>query len=376
MSLFDRLFGEFVDVIEWTDDSSDTLVYRFRRQGNAIKYGAKLTVREGQVAVFVNEGQVADVLGPGMYELETNNLPVLSSLQAWPHAFNSPFKAEVYFCSTRRFTDLKWGTRNPLMLRDPEFAVVRLRAFGSYVVRIADGERFLREIVGTDGLFSVDEISEQLRNLIASRFAAVLAGARIPVLDLAASYDKLGDFVTAQIAPEFAEYGLELTKLLVENISLPDEVEAALDKRTSMGVLGDLDRYLQLQSGAAMQAAAENPGGGAGDGMGMAMGMAAAAQMMGGARGNGFAGAPAGAPAGADVPPPLLPVTRVHVARDGRAAGPYTLAQINQQVEAGDIDAATLVWYKALGEWRRADQAPALDGLFADDTPPPLPPGA
>ncbi len=362
MGLFDRLFGEFVDVIEWTDDSSDTLVYRFPRQGNSIKYGAKLTVREGQVAVFVNEGQVADVLEPGMYELETNNLPLLSSLQAWPHAFNSPFKAEVYFCSTRRFTDLKWGTRNPLMIRDSEFAMVRLRAFGSYVMRINNGERFLREIVGTDGLFSVDEISEQLRNLIAARFAAVVAEAQIPVLDLAANYEKLSDFITAQIAPEFSEYGLEITKLLVENISLPSDVEAALDKRTSMGIIGDLDRYIKVQTGSAMQSAAENPSGGASDGMGMAVGMAAATQMMRpGVLGQG------------DVPPPLLPVVRVHVARDGTATGPFTLPQITQQVEAGELSADTLVWYKSLGEWMRADEAPVVADLFDDQQPPPIP---
>jgi len=365
MGIFDRLFGEFVDVIEWTDSSSDTLVYRFPRQGNAIKYGAKLTVREGQVAVFVNEGQVADVLEPGMYELETNNLPILSSIQAWPHAFNSPFKAEVYFCNTRRFTDLKWGTRNPLMIRDPEFAMVRLRAFGSYVVRISDGERFLREIVGTDGLFSVDEISEQLRNLIASRFASVVAAAQIPVLDLAANYEKLSDFITAQISPEFGEYGLEITKLLVENISLPADVEAALDKRTSMGIIGDLDRYIKVQTGSAMQSAAENPGGGASDGMGMAVGMAAATQMM-------RPGAPLASSA-ADVPPPLVPVIRVHVARDGESTGPFTLAQINQQIESGEVSADTLVWYKSLGQWMRADEAPTLSGLFDDDQPPPLP---
>jgi len=363
MGLFDRLFGEFVDVIEWTDDSNDTLVYRFPRQGNSIKYGAKLTVREGQVAVFVNEGEVADVLEPGMYELETNNLPILSSLQAWPHAFNSPFKAEVYFCNTTRFTDLKWGTRNPLMLRDPEFVMVRLRAFGSYVVRIADGQRFLREIVGTDGLFSVDEISEQLRNLIASRFAAVVAEAKIPVLDLAASYDKLGDFVAAQITPEFAEYGLELTKLLVENISLPAEVEAALDKRTSMGIIADFDNYIKVQTGSAMQSAAENPGGGAGDGMGMAVGMAVASQAMRQVPG-----------ATHDIPPPLVPVMRIHVAQNGASTGPFTLSQINQQIELGAVSANTLVWYKALGDWTVAGDAPALSHFFEDDTPPPVPP--
>ena len=170
MGLFDKLFGEFVDIIEWTDDTNNTMVYRFERYGNEIKYGAKLTVREGQAAVFVNEGQVADVLGPGMYELETRNLPVLSTVLNWDHGFSSPFKAEVYFINTRRFVDLKWGTKNPLMLRDAEFGAARIRAFGTYGVRVSDPLTFMREIVGTDGNFRVDEISDQLRNLITSVF--------------------------------------------------------------------------------------------------------------------------------------------------------------------------------------------------------------
>lgn len=192
MGLWDKLLGEFVDVIQWTDDSNDTLVYRFERQGNEIKYGAKLTVREGQVAVFVNEGQLADTFQPGMYELKTNNLPILSTLQAWQHGFESPFKAEVYFFSTRRFTDLKWGTQNPVMLRDPEFGPIRLRAFGSYAIRIKDAPTFLREIVGTDGRFTTDEITNQLRNMIVSRFTNTLGQSKIPALDLAGNYDQLG----------------------------------------------------------------------------------------------------------------------------------------------------------------------------------------
>ncbi|MEI2619572.1 MAG: SPFH domain-containing protein [Candidatus Nanopelagicales bacterium] len=220
MGLWDKLMGEFIDVIQWTDDSNDTLVYRFERQGNEIKFGAKLTVREGQVAVFVNEGQLADTFQPGMYELKTNNLPILSTLQAWKHGFESPFKAEVYFFSTRRFTDLKWGTQNPVMLRDPEFGPIRLRAFGSYAIRVKDAPTFLREIVGTDGRFTTDEITNQLRNMVVSRFTNILGQSKIPALDLAGNYDQLGQFLLQRIAPEFEAVGLELTNLLVENISL------------------------------------------------------------------------------------------------------------------------------------------------------------
>jgi Putative virion core protein (lumpy skin disease virus) len=210
MGLWDKLLGEFIDVIQWTDDSNDTLVYRFERHGNEIKFGAKLTVREGQVAVFVNEGQLADTFQPGMYELKTNNLPILSTLQAWQHGFQSPFKAEIYFFSTRRFTDLKWGTQNPVMLRDPEFGPIRLRAFGSYAIRVKDAPTFLREIVGTDGRFTTDEITNQLRNMVVSRFANILGQSKIPALDLAGNYDQLGQFLQQRIAPEFEAVGLDV----------------------------------------------------------------------------------------------------------------------------------------------------------------------
>ena len=363
MGLFDKLFGEFVDVIEWTDDSSDTMVYRFERYGNEIKYGAKLTVRETQVAVFVNEGEVADVLSPGIYELETKNLPILTTLQHWDHGFNSPFKAEVYFCHTKRFIDLKWGTKNPLMLRDSEFGAVRLRGFGTYAVRIADALKFIREIVGTDGQFTTDEISDQLRNLITSRFATVVASADIPVLDMAANYDQLGEFLTQRIAPEFAEYGLELTRMLVENISLPPAVEQALDKRTSMGVIGNLDKYLKYQTGAAMEAAAANPGGGAADGIGLGVGFAMA---------NKLARDMDADPAAASTPPPL-PIEQFHVALDGKASGPFTVNEVRARIINGEINSETLVWANGMAEWKPAGQLAAFNAQFKPDLPPPLP---
>jgi membrane protease subunit (stomatin/prohibitin family) len=195
MGLFNKLKGEFIDVIEWTDSSSDTMVYRFERYGNEIKNGAKLTVRESQAAVFINEGQLADVFKPGMYDLTTANLPVLSTLKGWKHGFESPFKAEVYFVNTKRFTDLKWGTQNPIMLRDKEFGPVRLRAFGSYSIRVTDPAVFLKEIVGTDDDFNKDEVTGQLRNIVVSRFSDALGESGIAVLDLASNYNELGDFL-------------------------------------------------------------------------------------------------------------------------------------------------------------------------------------
>ncbi len=363
MSFWDKLLGEFVDIIEWTDDSPDTMVYRFERYGNEIKYGAMLTVRESQVAVFVNEGQIADVFEPGLYKLETNNLPILSTLQGWPHGFESPFKAEVYFFTTRQFTDLKWGTKNPLMLRDKEFGAVRLRAYGTYVVRVSDAVAFLKEVVGTDGHFTTNEITNQLRNLIVSRFSAILGGSGVPILDLAANYEKLSDFVTERIAPEFGEYGLALTKLLVENISLPSEVEKALDKRTSMGMVGDLADYTTFQSADAIKAAAENPAGGASEGIGMGMGFAVANRMA-----EGMMGKSAG-----HGPPPVPTETTWFVAANGHQTGPFTRPEMRAKVQSGDVTVDSLVWTAGLKEWTPASAVDDIAQMFADSTPPPLP---
>ena len=372
MGLFDSLFREFVDVIEWTDDTPDTMVWRFERYGNAIKYGAKLIVRETQMAVFVNEGQVADVLGPGTYTLETQNLPVLTTLQHWSHGFKSPFKAEVYFCNMRRFTDMKWGTKQPLMVRDAEFGGLRIRAFGTYGVRIDEPLEFIREVVGTDGVFTTDEISNQLRNLITSRFASIVGGSGIPVLDMAANYDQLGEFLTTRIAPEFNEYGLQLTRLLVENISLPQSVSEALDKRTSMGMTGNLDDYLKYQSGVAMESAAANPGGGAAEGIGLGMGMAMANRMADGMKSG---SATAIEPEGRASPPPVPEAQRFHVVLDGAAVGPLTRDELSARVEAGAITPATLVWSSDMSDWQEAGKVAALRPLFhaAAAVPPPVP---
>ncbi len=372
--IWNKLMGEFVDVITWLDDSPDTMVWRFERQGNEIKHGAKLTVREGQMAVFVNEGEIADVFGPGMYELYTQNLPILSTLQAWPHGFQSPFKAEVYFCSTRIFTDLKWGTKNPVIVRDSEFGAVRLRAFGTYAIRIKDPAVFIREVVGTDGHFTVDEISDQLRNTIVSRFSNIVAGAGIPVLDLAANYEKLGDFVNGRIAPEFANLGLELAKLYVENVSLPPEVEKAMDRRTSMGVVGDLGRYAQFQAAEAMRAAAENPGA-AGSGVGMMVGMGLGQQAgpWGAPAAAAPAAAPAAQPAAAAASPPPLPGGKLyHVASNGKPAGPFPIAALRDQAQAGSLQRETLVWTEGMSGWQKAGEVAELAPLFAS-VPPPLP---
>lgn len=276
---FGRLMSQWIEVIEWMDPSNDIMVYRFPVNNNEIKMGAQLTVREGQAAIFVNEGQIADVFGPGRHVLQTENMPILTMLKSWPHGFNSPFKAEVYFVSTRQFTDLKWGTANPIMMRDTDFGVVRTRAFGSYAIRITDPAKFMKEITGTDGLFQTDEIAGQLRDMVITEFTQCLADLKIPVLDLAQNYRSLSKTIEEALDPHFGEYGLDLTKFLIENISVPPEVEAAIDKRSSMGVVGVSD-YATFQAANSM----DQPGGGssAGEMAKMMAGMAIGQQMVAG----------------------------------------------------------------------------------------------
>ncbi|WP_112872723.1 SPFH domain-containing protein [Paracoccus endophyticus] len=382
MAILDFLTGEFIDVIEWTDNTRDTMVWRYETRGNAIKYGAKLTVREGQAAVFVHEGQIADVFGPGLYMLETNNMPVLTRLQHWDHGFRSPFKSEIYFVSTTRFGDLKWGTRNPIIARDPEFGAVRLRAFGTYAMRVTDPARFIAEIVGTDGEFTSDEITFQLRNVIIEAFSRLIAASGIPVLDMAANTRALGEMVVKAIQPTVAQYGLTLPEFYVENISLPDEVEKMLDKRTSMGIVGDQNRFGQYAQAEAMLNASTQPGGmgaGLGAGMGAAIGMGMGGGMIRGPWGAAPAPVPAQPPAlappnppGMIAPPSGAPDILWHVAMDGQASGPYGRAHLGRLMNEGRFTRDTLVWTPGQDGWRRADEVPVLAQLFTVQ-PPPLP---
>ncbi|MBE9638953.1 SPFH domain-containing protein [Salipiger mangrovisoli] len=372
MGILDFLSGQFIDVIHWTDDTRDTMVWRFEREGHEIKYGAKLTVREGQAAVFVHEGQIADVFTPGLYMLETNNMPIMTSLQHWDHGFRSPFKSEVYFVNTTRFNGLKWGTKNPIICRDPEFGPVRLRAYGTYSVRVSDPAKFLVEIVGTDGEFTSGEISFQIRNIIVQEFSRLIASSGIPVLDMAANTQELGQMLSKGISATIAEYGLTLPELYIENISLPDAVERALDRRTSMGVVGDLDAYTRFQAaealGAEGSAAGQAMGTGFGAGMGMAMGGA-----MTGAQAGPWGARPQQTAAAAPPPPP--PVEHVwHVAIDGQTQGPFSKARMGRMVTEGALTRESYVWTQGQDGWKRAEDVTELAQLFT--VLPPPPPGA
>ena len=280
MGILDMLKGQLVDVIEWKDDSSDTMVHRYDRNGKEIMMGAQLTVRESQVAIMVNEGKLADVFQPGRYELSTQNMPILTALKSWKYGFNSPFKAEVYFINTKQFLDQKWGTSNPVMMRDAEFGMIRLRAFGIYSFRVGDPVAFLKEVFGTTAYMTVEGVTGQIKRTLVSGLSDAIAQSKIPALDLAANYDELSQYALNALAPRIANLGLKLESFVIENISLPDEVEKAIDRRTSMGVVGDLNQYTQFQAAEAMRDAANNPNGlgGLGAGMGAAAMMAQAMQ--------------------------------------------------------------------------------------------------
>ncbi|MCV6586003.1 MAG: SPFH domain-containing protein [Marinibacterium sp.] len=314
MRILDFLKGDFIDVIHWLDDGADRLVWRFDRQGHAIRYGAKLTVREGQAAVFVHEGVIADVFAPGLYMLETNTMPVLTRLQHWDHGFRSPFKSEIYFIDTTRVTGLKWGTKTPVLLRDPDLGAVRLRAFGTYSIRVTDPARFLAEIVGTDASLTADEISFQIRSLIMQDFARVVAGSGLGVLDMAANTGDLGQMVARHIAPVLDGYGLSMPDFVIASLSLPGDAQDALDAALRARAPGGLRRA---------------------------------------------------------TPPPPAPDQLWHLARGGDTYGPYPTRQLAEMAQLGDLRPDMHVWTDGQGDWQRAGDVPALATLFASRPPPP-----
>ncbi len=298
MGLFSKLAGQLIDVIEWKDSTDDTMVCRYDRNGKEIMMGAQLTVRESQVAVMVNEGRIADVFQPGRYELSTQNMPIMTALQSWKFGFNSPFKAEVYFINTKQFLDQKWGTSNPVMMRDSEFGMIRLRAFGVYSFRVADPVALLKEVFGTTAYMTVEGVTGQIKRTLVSSLSDVISQSKIPALDLAANYDELSQYALQTVSPKLSSLGLKLESVVIENISLPAEVEKVMDKRTSMGVAGDLNKYAQFQAAEAMREAANNPGGMAGIGVGMTAGAMMAQAMQGAMPGGAAQQSPAAAPAG------------------------------------------------------------------------------
>src|SRR6185436_13684873 len=340
MGFVEKLRGEVVDIVEWIDDSRNTVVWRFPRYHNQIKNGARLIVRPGQSAVFVEQGRVADVFGPGTYELVTANLPVLSTLRGWSHGFDSPFKAEVYFVATRQVTELKWGTPQPVLVRDPDFGPIRVRAFGTYTLRAVDPRALVRELVGTSEHFEAAEIGVLMRGIIGSAFAELVASAGVSVVDLTRHYAELSERLRTAVAARIDdEYGLAVPQLYIVNVSVPEEVEQAIDARASLGMVGDVDLYRQYQLAKSTPVAAANPAGGlAAAGVGLGMGLAYAGQ---------------------SVPPVPAGGGRVwHVVSGGKTHGPWTGAQLQQAITRGEVSLDSLLWTPGMTTWTAARQVP------------------
>ncbi len=373
MGLWDMLKSQagaqFLDVVEWIEDGGRTVVWRFPVFNQAITDKSKLVVREGQAAVFVSEGRLSDVFGPGTYTLDTKNTPIMSFFSTIAYQFQYPYKGDVYFVSTRQFLDNGWGTPNPIMLRDPEFGPVRIRGFGNYAFRITDPGNFLKQVVGTDGLFTTDEITGQLKKKLVSVLADTIGELNVPILDLAAKYVDLGDSLRDRINPHFqASYGVTLTDFAVQNLTLPEEVEKALDTRTKMGVLGNLDQYAKMKAAEAIGIAAANTGlGGAGIGMGVGFGLG---QQMGGVVGAAMAAPGVVAPQAPPALPPPLPSSTYHY------AGPSGQAQLPADEVAkrvaADRNGRHLLWMPGWAAWKDYKEVAEVASLLPP-TPPPLP---
>jgi len=375
MGLFDKirekLTNEFIDIIEWLDYSDDTICHRFERYQNEIKNGAQLIVREGQKAVFINEGELADVFEPGTYTLNTQNLPILSTLKGWKYGFNSPFKAEVYFVNTHLFTDEKWGTKNPITLNDDRFGLVEIRAFGTYAFRIKDAGKFLIDIVGTDNNFTNFEINEHLKSLIATRFTDTVGEANLPIELYAANTTELSDTCRDVMQSEFESVGISLEKFFIENVSMPEDLKKEIFEYSRLDKL-DLDKLTKFKTAKAIEAAAKNDGGTAGAGMGMGMGFVMAQQMGGLMQPQMGAGNPAPAQQAA-MPPPMPAQVQYFYASNGQQAGPVTIDQLGALFANRTVNKESLVWKQGMTNWTAIKDVEELKAFLGGSTPPPLP---
>ena len=357
MGLMDYLKGQFLEIIEWTDDSRDTLSFRFPDEDKEIKNGAQLIVRESQVAQFVYLGQFGDTFGPGKHTLTTDNIPILSTLKGWKYGFQSPFKADLYYVTTRLFTGNKWGTSNPIMMRDADFGIVRVRAFGTFDFKIVDPKLFLKEVAGSDNHFRLDEFADTMRSRIVSIFSDALASAKIPVLDLATRYSDLGDALLPLINPIVTtKYGIEFPSFILENASVPPEVEAAIDKRSSMGAIGNLNDYVKYQMAQGMA----EPGNAGSAPAQMAMGFAMAQEMVKGGITGGATPPPLPGTAPAAAPVPAAPAATVDILTPAQVAQTLGVgeADVIASIEAGDLKG------KKIGSQYRITKA-ALDEFLA-----------
>lgn len=367
MGLFDKLKSEFIDIIEWIDSSIDTIVWKFPRFQNEIKNAAQLTVRESQVAVFMDEGKLADVFLPGRYTLTTRNMPVLTTLRGWKYGFNSPFKVDIYFVNTRQFVDQKWGTKNPIILNDSRFGLIELRAFGTFSFRVTDAGKFIKEIAGTSPDFSTEEVAGQLRSLIVTKFTDALGEAQIPIEKLASNAEELSTLGQQKLNADFSEYGLNITRFLVENISMPEEIKQEIFRYSRLQSI-DIQKLAQFNMANAIGDAARNEGvGGAGVGMGVGFGMGNMMTTMFQQMNtqNATTQNPTGNPSG---PPPLI---SYYVAINNQQSGPFTLDQIKGMIASRQIQRQTLLWKTGMPAWAPAETIQEMATLFTQ-TPPQL----
>ena len=376
MGIFDKikekLSNEFIDIIEWLDYTDDTICHRFERYQNEIKNEAKLIVREGQTAVFINEGQLADVFQPGTYTLNTKNLPILATLKGWKYGFNSPFKAEVYFVNTHLFTDEKWGTKNPITLNDDRFGLVEIRAFGTYAFKISDAGKFIVDIVGTDNNFTNFEINEHLKSLIATRFTDTVGEANLPIELYAANTTELSETCKEVMQPEFGSVGISLEKFFIENVSMPEDLKKEIFEYSRIDKL-DLDKLTKFKTAKAIEAAATNEGGTAGAGMGMGMGFVLA-QQMGGMMSPQMGGQQQmPVQQGGMMPPPMPTPVQYFYAANGQQAGPVTIDQLKVLFANRTINKDSLVWKQGMVNWAALNTVEELKAFLGGNTPPPLP---
>ncbi|MBU2995732.1 SPFH domain-containing protein [Cellulophaga baltica] len=375
MGIFDeikkKLSHEFIDIIEWLDNTDDTIVYRFERFQNEIKNNAKLIVREGQTAVFINEGQLADVFTPGTYTLNTQNLPILTTLKGWKYGFNSPFKAEVYFVNTTLFTDEKWGTKNAVILNDERFGLTEIRAFGTYSFKIQDAGKFVVDVVGTDGNFTNYEVNEHLKSLIVTRFTDTVGEANLPIELYAANTTELSETCQEVMQPEFGRVGILLERFYIENVSMPEELKKEIFEYSRLDKL-DLNKLTQFKTAKAIEQAAQNEGGTAGAGMGMGMGFALA-QQMGGMMSPQAAQQPIHNVQQSTVPPPIPTQVMYHYASNGTQMGPVTFDKLKELFANRTINKDSLIWKQGMANWGALKDVEELKVFLGGNTPPPLP---
>jgi membrane protease subunit (stomatin/prohibitin family) len=375
MGLFDKLKQEFIDIIEWQDASTDTIVWRFPRYQNEIKMGAKLTVRESQVAVFLNEGKLADVYLPGMYTLETQNMPIMSTLRGWKYGFNSPFKADVYFVNTKQFIDQKWGTKNPITLSDDRFGMIELRAFGSFAFKVTDAGTFLKEVSGTEGEYTTDEVTGQLKSLIVTKFTDAVGQGNLPIEKFAGNLEEISKLGIERLNTEFVSYGITMTKFIVENISMPEELKKEIFEYSRLNKV-DLNKLAQMKAAKSIEVVAANQGTtGMGMGLGMGVGMG---NMMGNMMGNAMMGnqqqqQQQQQQAPMNMPPPMPQAVQYFVAVNGQQSGPYNEQQLMQMAQSGQLTRESLIWKNGMAGWLAAGQVADVSGVFGS-VPPPMPP--